>query len=47
MVKESTKLLSSEAIAYRSMKAHEMHLRVKSVKVEKGTCESSVAATFM
>jgi hypothetical protein len=47
MVKESSKLPSSEATAFRSMKAHGMHLRVRSVEDDKITCDSSVAATFL
>jgi hypothetical protein len=47
MVKESSKLPSEEATAYRSMKAHGMHLLVRSVEKDKVTCDSAIAATFL
>jgi hypothetical protein len=47
MVKDSAKLPSSEAIAFRAMKAHGMHLRVRSAEQDKNTYDSTVAATFL
>jgi hypothetical protein len=47
MVKESSKLPSFEATAFRSMKAHGMHLRVQSAEGDKITYDSSVATTFL
>jgi hypothetical protein len=47
MVKESSKLPSMEAMAFRSMKAHGMHIRVRSAEEDKSTSDSSVTATYM
>jgi hypothetical protein len=47
MVKELSKLPSEEATAYRSMKAHRMHLRVRNAEKDKVTCDSAIAATFL
>jgi hypothetical protein len=47
MVKKPTKLPSLEAIAFRSMKAHGMHLKIRSREEEKTTSDSSIAATFL
>lgn len=47
MVKESIELCSLEALAYRAMKAHGMHLRVHSAKEKKSMCNSTIAATFL
>jgi hypothetical protein len=47
MVKESARLPSAVATAYKSMKVHGIHLRVCSVEYDKNTSDSSVAATFL
>lgn len=47
MVRESSRPPSLEATAFRSMKAHKMHLRVRSAEEHKLTCDSTVAATFL
>jgi hypothetical protein len=47
MVKESAELPSLEAMAYRAMKAHGMHLRIRSAKEEKSMCDSAIAVTFL
>jgi hypothetical protein len=47
MVKESSKLPSSEATAFKSIKAYGMHLRVRRTEGDKITCDSLVAATFL
>jgi hypothetical protein len=46
MVKESAKLLSHEATAFCAMKAHRMHLRLRSVEEDK-VSDNSMAATFL
>jgi hypothetical protein len=47
MVKDSAKLPSVEATAFRAMKAHGMHLRIRSAEEDKRTCDSSIAASFL
>jgi hypothetical protein len=47
MVRDSSKLPRAEATAFRSMKAHGMHLRVRSAEEDNATSDSTVAATFL
>jgi hypothetical protein len=47
MVKESSKFPTMEATTFRSMKAHRMHIRVRSTEEDKSTFDSSVTATYM
>jgi hypothetical protein len=47
MVQDSSKLPSAEAVAFRSMKAHGMHLRVRSAEEDKIMADSAIAATFL
>jgi hypothetical protein len=46
-VKESAKLPSLEATAFRYMKVHGMHLRVRSAKEDKSTFDSAITATYL
>jgi hypothetical protein len=42
-----SRLPREESIAYRSMKAHDMHLRCISAETRKETADSGVATTFL